>query len=406
MDNNESSRDNSGINNSTSTSTGSFEAAFFASSPFLVGLAAFVHRQLVLPLGGGGRDDAPPFPSGAKPAALTSLSPEVLGRLLINREAAAAAARTERQHPRKGLGSAAPTTAATVAAVAAPAVGDVDDKPETSEENCVVREDGSVDWPRVGIASTTEGGEEATLDEGARLAVLCHEALKRQRQNSSSQAQWMGGRLERAVSGPNRLPFSGALQGVAERIVPGSSSSSSPSDDEEEEEEEVGVYAALCVCLAVLERALYDIHRGKGRPGESCGTTTSAGVARAAATEGRKGGVIDDSVDSNSGGGDGLGVCGGDKDLGGEAVRPAMILRDLIATPEVKAALPEQMVAVLRLLLLPLGFNIRNLVVGEGMRRRVMGVSAKLRGVMRFRVVVHSMTDRYVRSVVGSLPSR
>ncbi|CAN0532160.1 unnamed protein product, partial [Scytosiphon promiscuus] len=39
-----------------------------------------------------------------------------------------------------------------------------------------------------------------------------------------------------------------------------------------------------------------------------------------------------------------------------------MILRDLIATPEVKAALPEQMLAVLRLLLLPLRFNIRNLV--------------------------------------------
>ncbi|CAN0425659.1 unnamed protein product, partial [Scytosiphon promiscuus] len=39
-----------------------------------------------------------------------------------------------------------------------------------------------------------------------------------------------------------------------------------------------------------------------------------------------------------------------------------MILRDLIATPEIKAALPEQMVAVLRLLLLPQGFNVRNLV--------------------------------------------
>lgn len=403
MDNNESSRDSSSINNSTSTSTSSFEAAFFASSPFLVSLAAFVHRQLVL-LGGGDRDDAPHFPSEGKPATLTSLSPEVLGRLLhINREAAAAA-RAERQHPRKALGSAAPTTAAaTAAAVAAPAVGDFDDKPETSEGNSVVREDGSVDWPRVGIASTS-GGEEATLDEGARLAVLCHEALQRQRQKSSSQAQWMGERLEKAVPGPNRLPFSGALQGVADRIVPGSSSSSPPTNDEVVVEEEV--YAALCVCLAILERALYDIHRGNGRPGESGGTTTGTGVARASATEGRKGGVIDDSVDRKRYDGAGLGVCGWDKDLGGEAVRPAMILRDLIGTPEVKAVLPEQMVAVLRLLLLPLGFNIRNLVVGERMRRRVVGVSAKLRRVTRFRVAVHSMTGWYVRSVVGLLPSR
>lgn len=43
-------------------------------------------------------------------------------------------------------------------------------------------------------------------------------------------------------------------------------------------------------------------------------------------------------------------------------VAPVMILRDLIATPEIEAALPEQMLALLRLLLLPMGFNIRNLV--------------------------------------------
>ena len=157
-------------------------------------------------------------------------------------------------------------------------------------------------------------------------------------------------------------------------------SSSSPSDNEQEEE----VYVALCVCLAILERALYDIHRGgNARRGEACGITRSAGVTRATATatEECKGGVADDSVDSSSGGVGGVG--GGDEDLGGEAVRPAMILRDLIATPEVKAALPEQMVTVLRLLLLPLGFNIRNLVVSGGMRGRVVGFNAALRGCVR-----------------------
>ncbi|CAM9255194.1 unnamed protein product, partial [Laminaria digitata] len=335
---------------SNSNSNSSFEAAFFASSPFLPSLAAFVRQQL---LAGGGNDgdDAPPFSPEGKPATFTSLSPEVLGRLLhVNTEATAHA---ERQHPGKGLSSAADTTAA-----AAPVDGNYDGKAEISEENSVVREDGSVDWPRVGIAPDSEG-EEATLVEGARLAVLCQEALQRQRQNSSSQARWMGGRLERAISGPGRLPFSGALQGVAERIVHGGSCSSSNEEEEEKEEAKEEVYAALCVCLAVLERALYDIHReGNGRPGASRDATTSVGVTRAAAAtaaEGRKEGVIGDSVDSNGSGGG-----GGDEDPGG--VRPAMILRDLIATPEVKAALPEKMVAVLRLLLLPLGFNIRNLV--------------------------------------------
>ncbi|CAN0431268.1 unnamed protein product, partial [Discosporangium mesarthrocarpum] len=42
--------------------------------------------------------------------------------------------------------------------------------------------------------------------------------------------------------------------------------------------------------------------------------------------------------------------------------KSTLILKDLIATVELAEALPTEMVALLRLLLLPLGFNVRNLV--------------------------------------------
>ena len=84
-----------------------------------------------------------------------------------------------------------------------------------------------------------------------------------------------------------------------------------------------------------------------------------------------------------------------------------MILRDLIATPEVKAALPEQMVTVLRLLLLPLGFNIRNLVVSGGMRGRVVGSTQRYAVVCGHGVVFRPQSEAPdMRSVVGLLPSR
>ena len=359
--NNDNSSSGGGSNSSNSSS---FKATFFASSPYLVSLAAFVRKQLLV--GRGDRDESPPFAAEGKPAALTSLSPEVLDRLLyVNREASA---RAEREQPGKGLSSTTAAATSSVVTAASPARSDIHEyEVAFLEQESIVHEDGSIDWRRVGIAPNSEG-DEATLAEGARLAALCHGALQRQRQESSSQAQGMGERLEKAVSESSRLPFPAALAGVAERIVraPPPFSSSAASDKEKKEgaaTEEV--YVALCVCLAVLERALYDIHRGGNRkPGVPYRPSANVDDTGAATitVEGVKGDAIGDSHSiSNAAGGGGSGV--GDEYRGGEAVRPAMILRDLIATPEVKAALPEQMVAVLRLLLLPLGFNVRNLVV-------------------------------------------
>lgn len=106
------------------------------------------------------------------------------------------------------------------------------------------------------------------------------------------------------------------------------------------ESNEEEVYVGFCVCLIILERALYDIYRQRA---------SSSSSKKKSNAPGQHGGGVQAHGE-------------GSESVGAPLVAPAMILRDLIATPEVEAALPEQMLALLRLLLLPMGFNIRNLV--------------------------------------------
>lgn len=263
------------------TDSDGLEAAFFASNPFLTNLAAFVRGKGTRKSNDGA---LLAFEATDKPATLTSLSPEVLACLQ----------RLPRHDEQPQQGSA--------------------DRRAGDSGTANFGKDGTIDWSRVAISSSSEEGGEEALAEGARLAASCHAMLLRSAASNTAAAD--GGQPQCAR----------ALPCVFERIVQGS--------DEE-------AYLALCVCLAVLEKALYGIYReGSG----GCDTDSNTGA-------GDEGGQV---------AGDGL--CGGGGG-GGTVVARAMILRDLIATPQVKAALPEQVVAVLRLLLLPLGFNIRNLVV-------------------------------------------
>lgn len=289
------------------------EEGFFSSSPFFRSLRAFVRRGTGT--GGDGADNITAiFCSAAasfkKPASVTCLSPEVLGRL---RFVDAAAANAKRQQHERPPAVTAETTAS-----------------EEEEEVALIGEDGRVEWSLVRIAADGDGGEgdEKALVEGARLAVVCHTALLRNQQQQQLLQQQRSS-LE--------LPFAEALPGVVERIV------GAESKDEE-------VYVALCVCLTILERALYDIYR----QGASSSIRKTKNV----------GGDIDSGgTETHEGDSDGSKEAEGVGERGASIVAPAMILRDLIATPEIKSALPEQMVSVLRLLLLPMGFNIRNLVV-------------------------------------------
>lgn len=284
---------------------GNFEADFFSSSPFLLSLAAFVRRELGLEENHGHGNF---FAASNKPATLTSLSPEVLARLtVVNEEAANAESRR-----REGK--------------------TIDDENEQ-----VIDQDWRINWSRVRITSDIEEGREEALAEGSRLAVLCHLALHpRQHQRPHSSAQEAKKCFKTVVAARlNKLPFARALPGVMEIIL---------GDGSDEE-----IYVALCVCLTVLERELCDIYREGARKRINCPETpNSTGTA----PEGREPSVDGDNRKSR----DARGVT---------AAGPTMILRDLIATSEVKEALPEKMVIVLRLLLLPLGFNIRNLVVSE-----------------------------------------
>ena len=188
----------------------------------------------------------------------------------------------------------------------------------------VVDEDGHIDWTRVAIAPKEAEEDDRALVEGARLAVSCDSWLRR-RPNSALRPCFKTESLR-------GVPF------VAEWIAEGS--------DEE-------AYVALCICFTFLEKTLFDMHHDKAESGrcpyretEMPRTTCSSPVAR---QNEDPGGVVD-SV-------------GASRDDVATAGRSVMILRDLIASPMVKAALPEQMSTVLRFLLLPLSFNIRNLVV-------------------------------------------
>ncbi|CAN0172055.1 unnamed protein product [Ectocarpus fasciculatus] len=292
----------------------SFEAAFVSSSPFLRGLSSFVRRESAT---------AAPCSEAEseycrKPPTLSCLSPEVLARLRFVENAAG------RQQGNR-TASAGPAEGRTT-------VGE--------QDLSFFSEGGRVEWSRVRISATGDGGVEALAD-GARLAVACHAALQRQHQ----QQQQRQGQLEQlaAPTSPPLPPMPREvtnerlqMPGVVERIVRAESS-------------EEQVYVALCVCLTILERALYDIYR-KGASQTSNGYRSVGEEHRSDSTLAHE---ESSEVKEDAEGVDGR---------GGSLAAPAMILRDLIATPEVKAALPEKLVAILRLLLLPMGYNVRNLV--------------------------------------------
>lgn len=195
----------------------------------------------------------------------------------------------------------------------------------------VIDEEGRIDWTCLAnFPDATEGGERA-LVEGARLAVSCH--------------SWLRGKLQRESYFHFQMETLRGVPFLAEWILKGS--------DEE-------AYVALCICFTVLEKALFNIHHEAdskrhsgdeaGWPGGSFGTEP----------------IVVQGEDKDGGG-------GGSSDDAGVDGRIIVILRDLIASPVVKAALPDEMSAVLRLLLLPLGFNIRNLVVSlRGVRQQTL----------------------------------
>lgn len=168
-----------------------------------------------------------------------------------------------------------------------------------------------------------EDGE--MLAKGAQLAVACHSALAPsdagEREDAVSKCHQRGTSLGGGTS------FAAVLESIRRRLLSGSDSEA---------------FVALCVCLTILEKALYNIYR-EGAQGRASQPDEPTDVDRAPVPRG---------------------ACSGEHRAPG-AGGPAMILRDLIATPQVKSALPGAMVAVLRLLLLPLGFNIRNLVVSR-----------------------------------------
>ncbi|CAN0526023.1 unnamed protein product, partial [Ectocarpus sp. 12 AP-2014] len=279
----------------------SFEAAFVSSSPFLRGLSSFVRRE----------SDIAAFSSeaesGPKPPTLSCLSPEVLARLRFVENAAG------RQQGNR-TAAAGPTGGKT-------SVGE--------QDISLFSEGGRVEWSRVRMSATGDSGVEALAD-GARLAVACHAALQQQQQQ-----QQRKGQLEQLAAPPSpplppvpREVTTERLQmpGVVERIVRAESS-------------EEQVYVALCVCLTILERALYDIYRK--------GVSQANNNYRSVGEEHRSNSTLAHEENSEVKE-DAEGINGRRGSLGA----PAMILRDLIATPEVKAALPKQLVAILRLLLL------------------------------------------------------
>ncbi|CAM9776186.1 unnamed protein product, partial [Ectocarpus sp. 8 AP-2014] len=292
----------------------SFEAAFVSSSPFLRGLSSRVRRESAIAAFSSETERR------AKPPTLSFLSPEVLARLRFVENAAG------RQQGNR-------------TAAAGPAEG----RTSVGEQGIsLFSEGGRVEWSRVRISATGDGGVEALAD-GARLAVACHATLQQQQQQQQQQQRQR--QLEQ-LAAPTSLPLPPVprevtnerlqMPGVVERIVRAESS-------------EEQVYVALCVCLTILERALYDIYRK--------GVSHANNNYRSVGEEHRSDSALahEESSEVKE---DAEGIDG----RGGSLGTPAMILRDLIATPEVKAALPEQLVAILRLLLLPMGFNVRNLV--------------------------------------------
>lgn len=282
------------------TRHGGFEANTFAESPFLSNLASFVRGTVV---GHKFCKEHPPailLAGKTKAKGMASLSPEVQARLEIFKKESSA------------TGGLSPEGIATASGA--------------SHNTSVVDEEGRIDWTRVAISPDAAEGDEGALTEGARLAVSCH--------------SWLRGKLQRESYFQFHMETLRGVPFMAEWILRGS--------DEE-------AYVALCICFTVLEKALFDIHHEadskrhsgdeSGRPGDSFGTEPTV-------VQGK-----------DEDGGDGGNFAGGSSDDAGFDGRIVVILRDLIASPVVRAALPDKMSAALRLLLLPLGFNIRNLVV-------------------------------------------
>lgn len=180
--------------------------------------------------------------------------------------------------------------------------------------------DGTIDWSKFHIPTSIEDTD--TLAQGAHLAAMIHTVLCRlETETPKAAAEEQQQRKVASVEGD----FALALDTIRGHILSGT---------------DPDAFVALCVCLAILERALFGIFR----------EGTALDMSRR-----------DGPTEGNSA--DALTVQEGSDSKGTAGIGPVMILRDLIATPQVKAALPEAMVTVLRLLLLPQGFNIRNLVV-------------------------------------------
>lgn len=330
----------------------SFERQQFASSLFLAGLIEFIRRK-------EGNNTAL---LESKPGTLSCLSPEVSARLqAFTRpplEYQSCPNNTDARPKQR-------QTRTDDSILVAPA-------PDSdSEHNAVVTidemEDGRIvariDWPRVNIPPRESAN---ALAEGVRLALLCHTALSRHcfldtstasttsnlgtagvsRDSGQQQRMWPTQRHRQHLANANvgdltegnTLPFASALPRVITGIVKGSAEDA---------------LVCLCVCLTILEKALYNISREEPSP-----PLPQSGTSEEQSGLGKTTPYV---LDADVGGGGGDGDAGGE----GEVVGPAMILRDIIATPQVKAAFPEQLVAVLRLLLLPLSFNIRNLVVSQ-----------------------------------------
>lgn len=242
---------------------------------------------------------------------MASLSPEVQARLEIVKKESSA------------MGSLSPNGITTASGV--------------RHKTSVVDEEGRIDWTCLATSLDAEEGDERALVEGARLAVSCH--------------SWLRGKFQREPYFQFQMETLRGIPFLAEWILRGS--------DEE-------AYVALCICFTVLEKALFDIHhegKSKRYPGDEPGWpggsfSTEPTVVQGEDKDGRNGGDFAGGSSSSDVGVDGPNI---------------VILRDLITSPVVKAALPDEMLAVLRLLLLPLGFNIRNLVVSlQGVRQQTV----------------------------------
>lgn len=308
-----------------------FAAEVFASSPFLVDLAEFIRCRE-----GGNVSRLP----SSKPLTLPCLSSEVSARLQMFSQASAT---KNKRHSKSKYGG--KTQGHRQQTRTHESTVDYAYPVRPNSENVTVvttTEIGSggiftrIDWSRVHIPSSEDGED---LAEGVRLAISCHAALNRHRSFGSSTVSTADEGVPQVGDEPQDASqvASTRITGLINGIVNGSAED---------------VYVCLCICLTMLEKTLFSIAHEKAPPPSQLDAKVNEVYRQRG--DGSKAPIIDFDVDNSDAGGNVAEI----------AAAPAMILRDLIATPQVKAALPEQLLVVLRLLLLPMGFNIRNLVVG------------------------------------------